>query len=140
MYSKFHICRGDGCEIEYRELFGRIIERNDGATLNRYIEKNLRGALAPDVVYYHDPFFVAAQNGSTDALRVLLQHYHADPTQTQPLDQRGFRLLNVACRYAQLETVRFLLDSRPSLEPVHASDRGDETTLLSAAESLAYKF
>jgi hypothetical protein len=107
--------------------------------LKQYISVYSRAtALAPGNAYYCDPFEVAATHGHIDALRLLLEEYAADPTQTTALDQRGFTLLNAACGSARVEIVRFLLDSQPPLGTVSARDRWNETPLLSAAASLAY--
>ncbi|ODM14597.1 hypothetical protein SI65_09942 [Aspergillus cristatus] len=139
-YSEFHACRSnagdtetitlldtDGStlyETDYGGLLLQIIKLDDVITLSRYIARYPQAALAPGEVEYYDPFWVAAAHGSTDALRVLLEHYTIDPTRTQPLDERGFLLLNAACR-------------QPPLGMVHARDRHGETALLSAAASLA---
>lgn len=129
-YSEFHTRRSncgdtditlldkDGTtlhETNYRGLLLQIIKLNDIATLNQYIAKHPQAALAPGEVEYYDPFWVAAAHGSTDVLHTLLEHNTADLARTEPLDKRGFLLLNVACRYAQLATARFLLDSKPPL-------------------------
>ncbi|OBT75150.1 hypothetical protein VF21_05488 [Pseudogymnoascus sp. 05NY08] len=122
-------------------LLNQIIRRNDVATLNRYLAKFPDHALATGEVYYYDPFWIAASLGSTEVLRVLLEHYKvnydADPSRIVALDQRGFLLLNVACQHAQLDTALFLLDSQPPLGEVRAWDRDHcETALLAAAASL----
>lgn len=125
-------------ETDYRGLLHKIIKLNDIPMLKQYISVYSRAAaLAPGSVYYCDPFEVAATHGRIDALRLLLEEYAADPTQTTALDQRGFTLLNAACGSANVETVRFLLDSQPPLGTVSARDRWNETPLLSAAASLA---
>lgn len=59
-------------------LFRRIIANNDVTTLNNYIAKHPRTALFQDEFYYHDSFYVAASSGAFDALRVLLDFYHAN--------------------------------------------------------------
>jgi ankyrin repeat protein len=124
-------------ETEYRGLLFTIIELNDVATLNQYLAK-YPWALWPGETYYDDPFWAAAHHGSNDALRVLLEHYVADPTRTVAPDARGYLLLNVACRSAHVDTVRFLLDSQPAFGDTYARDDGGGTALLSAAASLAY--
>ena len=128
-------------EADYRELLDQIIRHNDVATLNRYLAKFPNHGIAPGEVYYDDPFYKAASRGSTDVLRVLLKHYNtlynADPSQiSDPLDQRGFQLLVVACQHAQLDTVLFLLDSQPPLGTVCAGDGYSNTALLAAASSV----
>lgn len=90
----------------------QIIQLNDIVSLSQYITEHPQAALAPAEVEYHDPFWVAAAHGSTNVLRILLEQYNVDPARTEPLDQRGFLLLNVAYQHAQLTTARFLLDSQ----------------------------
>lgn len=121
-------------EDEWGLLLLTIIKLNDVATLNRSLAKHPR-SLGPGETHGHDPFWTAASYGSTDALRVLLEHYAADPTQTQAPDARGYLLLNVACRSAHVDTVRFLLDCQPAFGDIHAREAGGITPLLSAAES-----
>ncbi|KFZ06594.1 hypothetical protein V501_07260 [Pseudogymnoascus sp. VKM F-4519 (FW-2642)] len=128
-------------ETDYCTLLNQIIRRNDVATLNRYLAKFPDHALGTGEVYYYDPLWIAASLGSTEVLRVLLEHYKvnydADPSRIVALDQRGFLLLNVACQHAQLDTALFLLDSQPPLGEVRAWDRDHcETALLAAAASL----
>ncbi|KAI9929703.1 hypothetical protein MW887_001179 [Aspergillus wentii] len=150
-YTEFHTRRTDASNVtlldtngailyktDYSGLLLKIVQLNDMPILKRYIAKHLRHALAPDEAAYYDPFWVAATHGSTDALRLLLNHYKVDAAQsTQPLNERGYLLLNVACRYAQLETVRFLLDSQTSLN-IHDRDGYGKTALLCATDSLVY--
>lgn len=124
-------------ETEGRGLLLTIIEQNDAATLSQYLTQN-PWAIHPGDTYRQDPFWFAARHGSSDALRVLLEHYNADPTVTEvPLETRGFLLLTVACQFAQLNTVRFLLDSKPALGKIEARDDEECTALLGAASSLA---
>ncbi|CAJ2501094.1 Uu.00g039470.m01.CDS01 [Anthostomella pinea] len=126
-------------ENEYRGLLLAIVRRNDAESLKRYLTRHPRH-LGPGETDSYDPYWVAAYEGSTESLRLLLEH-PAD--ETEPLDTRGYLLLNVACQAAQLETVRFLLDhsqdwSRAGvLVDVFARDRYGMTALLSAASSFA---
>ena len=123
-------------ETDTGDLLYTIIERNDTATLNRYLEK-FPLILTPRLPYDEDAFYIAARDGRTDVLRVLLEYYAAHPTQTEGPNARGYLLLNVACRYAQIGTARFLLDNQPALGEIHARSEGGGTALLMAATSLA---
>ncbi|KAI0126960.1 ankyrin repeat-containing domain protein [Xylariales sp. AK1849] len=126
-----------GFENEYRGLLLAIVRRNDVESLKRYLTKHPR-SLWPGETDSYDPYWVAAYEGSTESLRLLLEH-PAD--ETEPLDKRGYLLLNVACQAAQLDAVRFLLDHRQDwsqsrvLVNVSARDRYGMTALLSAASS-----
>ncbi|EED20778.1 hypothetical protein TSTA_039730 [Talaromyces stipitatus ATCC 10500] len=106
-------------EDDFAGLRNRIIMLNDAATLEKYIVKDPIGALAPTDLFYHDPFFIAAKYGSTDALHLLLELYN-----------------NIACQHAQIETACFLLDSQPPLGNVHTRSKCGDTTLLRVASSL----
>lgn len=102
------------------------------------LQKTLKqSVLAPGEVYYHDPFFIAAEYGSTDVLCLLLNIYNADPTQVEALDKRGYRLLELACQNAHINTVHFLIDSEPLLGDIRARNQCGDTALLSAATSFA---
>ena len=121
-------------ETEFNGLLLTIIQLNDVSTLKRYLAKYPR-ALGRGDSHVYDPFWSAAHHGSTDALRVLLEHYAADPSQTEAPNARGYLLLNVACHSAQVNTARFLLDSQPAYGDIHARDAQGMTALLSAAAS-----
>ncbi|KAJ5358737.1 uncharacterized protein N7496_011150 [Penicillium cataractarum] len=126
-------------ETDYGSLLLKIIRRNDILKLQQYISTySPKAVLAPSEVYYWDPFWTAATHGSPDVLRILLAQYYSAPTQPKPLDQRGFTLLNAACAYANIDTVKFILDHCPPIGSLDARDRCGETPLLSAAASLAY--
>ncbi|KAE8330635.1 ankyrin repeat-containing domain protein [Aspergillus sergii] len=129
----------DGSELHEDEsgsLLAKIIESNDVPMLNQYKEKHPRGITCSSEAREMDPFFVACRHGSTDVLPVLLEHYHANLSQTASLEERDIVLLNIACEYGQLETALFLLDSQPPLGSVGANMPGCETALLSAAQSI----
>ncbi|KAF4153833.1 hypothetical protein CNMCM6069_000258 [Aspergillus lentulus] len=54
----------------------QIIKVNDIPRLNQYVSVYSREtALAPGEVYYYNPIWIAAEHGSTDALRLLLEEY-----------------------------------------------------------------
>ena len=126
-------------ETDWKVLRDEIIRRNDAETLKRYIEKYPETGLEPEPVhYYPEVFFVATRHGCVDALRVLLAYYHANLDKAVPLEERDIVLLNIACQYAQLETVHFLLDSQPPLGNIRDKSSEGETALLSAAKSFTW--
>lgn len=97
-------------ETEWSSLRTEIIENNDVPLLRQYLDV-FPNACGPGYVSHYDPFHVAASCGSTDALRMMLQHWAADPSQVVPApDERESSLLYVACLGGQVETVRFLVD------------------------------
>jgi hypothetical protein len=67
-------------ESEFYGLRSAIIERNDVALLSQYLTKYPKIGLPVDGDIY-DPFLEAAAHGSTDALRVLLEHCAARPNE-----------------------------------------------------------
>ena len=121
-------------ETEYSGLLLSIIRLNDVATLKRYLATHPR-ALGPGETHSYDPFWAAAYHGSTDALRVLLEHYAAHPNQTEAPNARGYLLLNVACQSAHVGTARFLLDNQLAAAEIHAQEAHGMTALLAAAAS-----
>lgn len=60
-------------ETEWSPLLLTIIRSNDMGLLRQYLEKHPR-SLGPRDSNYYDPFCTAASCGSTDALRVMLEH------------------------------------------------------------------
>lgn len=149
-YQEFHNCIDgvfesrkiidtDGAalyETEFGSLLRKIITRNDIALLKQYITAwNLPNSGIPITdVQSHDPFYTAAANGSLDVLRVLLDVHWAN-AHAESIEERGFSLLHVACQHAQIEIVKFLLDSDPPLGTVDDRDRGKWTPIMSAAYS-----
>lgn len=133
-------------EEPYDSLLNTIVRHNDVAKLAQYLENNAHATQGHVEVYYWDPFYIAAESGSTAALDLLLKHYDAHLTDTGmiPLEKRQFRLLNVACLNARVETALFLLDTRPVLASLHTRDDSCmgrdncETPLLSTAYSFTY--
>lgn len=121
-------------ETEYSGLLISIIKLNDEATLNRYLATHPR-ALGPGETHRYDPFWAAAYYGSTDVLRMLLEHYAAHPTQTDAPDARGYLLVNVACQSAHVDTAHFLLDNQLAAGGIHAREAHGMTALLAAAAS-----
>ncbi|OGM42256.1 hypothetical protein ABOM_009047 [Aspergillus bombycis] len=159
-YSDFHGCPSDPWaedndplldtdgsilyETDYDGLLCAIIKRDDVTTLTRYLAKYPRAAIAPSMGDFCDPFYIAAKNGSLNALRMLVKHHYQnagsiplDGTCLVPPNERGFLILNIACYHAHIEMVRFLLDGEPPLGSVYAKDDWGETALLAAAASLS---
>lgn len=133
-YNGVPLYKGD-----FGELFFAIIERNDIPLLNQYLTKYPRRSWQADISIY-DPFLKAAASGSTDALRVMLEHCAA--TKSKIVDGHGYLLLHEACQYARVDTVCFLLENKPvfrhahaGIGTIHARDRSGRTSLLAAAES-----
>lgn len=126
-------------ETEDGELLLTIIRLNDVAALSRYLQTNT--ALGPRDVELDDPFWNAVAYGSTDVLRILLEHWeaahHSTGTDVPTPEGRGFGLLQTACESAHVETVRFLLSSpwNSAYGDIHTRDRRGLTALLAAAGS-----
>lgn len=132
-------------ETPYSLLLNAFVRYNDVDKLARYLQNHDYANYGHAEVYNWDPFYIAAEYGSTEALDVLIKHYNAHSTDTKikPLEKRGFRLLHVACLNARIETVLFLLDTQPSLASLHVKDdpsklQDYETPILSAADSFSY--
>jgi Ankyrin repeats (3 copies) len=133
-------------EEPYGGLLNAIVRYNDASKLAQYLAENASATHGHVEVYYLDPFYIAAECGSTEALNLLFEHYKAHLTDANmiPLEKRQFTLLNVACLNARVETALFLLDTQPALASLHARDNSSilykdrETPLLSAACSFTY--
>lgn len=127
-------------ETEYKGLLYEMVRRNDVATLKCYIEhrQKKKKVLHQYESYMDDPFWIAAAHGSTNALCALLDLYEADPAQTQALNKetRGSSVLNTACEYGQLKTVKVLLDRDRPLGKMYAEDSDRGGALLFAGISL----
>lgn len=125
-------------EVEYGGLIDEIIRLNDVETLNCYInQRSRKSVLFEGETPMYDPFWIAAAHGSTDALRILLDLYEAERTQTEPLENRRFSILSTACQNGQLETVKFLLDRDPPLGAAYAADCNGRMALVCAGNALA---
>ncbi|KAJ0417672.1 ankyrin repeat-containing domain protein [Aspergillus carlsbadensis] len=123
-------------ETESGCLLRRVITQNGTILLKQYIAAwDLRSAGIPVAeIESHDPFYVAVASGSLDALCLLLD-VHRDNANSVSIEERGFTLLNVACAHAQIDIVKFLLDSDPHLGTVNDKDQGGWTPIMSAAYS-----
>src|SRR4051812_35237451 len=102
-------------EDEWSGLFHSIIWHDDVAMLNRYLAANVR---SKPLAYYpedhdNDPFHSAAESGSTNVLRTLLELWEASHSSKYakfpPPDKRRFCLLTTACGVAAVDTFRLLL-------------------------------
>ncbi|KAL4863475.1 hypothetical protein BDV12DRAFT_177474 [Aspergillus spectabilis] len=128
-----------------------IIKENDLPQLRHYIASlPAEAILDRKRPYYEDPFYLAASEAKPETLRILLELYAAASESPEPLpieQQRGFSLLHAACRTANIDTVRFILDSQESQENqlsvvlgkanLHGRDHKTERTpILEAAASL----
>jgi hypothetical protein len=115
-------------------LLVRIIHLNDVPRLKQYISV-YSPPLDIEDKEFNDPLCIAASEGRTDILRVLVDYYKTDSTKV-PLYQRRFSLLTAACREAQLETVQFILDNQPALNSAYIDQSYRDEALLATAWSL----
>ncbi|KAJ5939289.1 ankyrin [Penicillium verhagenii] len=128
-------------ETAYGFLQNEIVARNDAAALRLYQE-------GPDTLVFWggyetpngDPFIVAQQKGSFDALRVLVKIYLEDPRYTEPLDQYlkqlGFTPIAFACVTAQKELTLWLINHAFPTITLNDPDMFGKTPLFSAASGL----
>jgi ankyrin repeat protein len=128
-------------ENEYSALLTKIVQLNDVAALGRYLVTNTRHSLGPGCYHTEDPFYNAVAYGSTDALRMLLEHWDAANPSTRSNvpapGERAYGLLQVACASAYVETVRFLLSDpwQAAYGDIHKRDDWGSTALLAATRS-----
>ncbi|KAL3482653.1 ankyrin repeat-containing domain protein [Aspergillus germanicus] len=110
-------------ETEFGSLLREIITRNDIPLQKQYITTwDLRSSGIPATeVQSHYPCYTAVANGSLDVLRVSVS-----------IEERGFSLLNVACEYAQIGIVQFLLHADSPLGTVNDRDERGWTPIMSA--------
>ncbi|KAI7973778.1 hypothetical protein EIK77_002176 [Talaromyces pinophilus] len=131
---------GPDGKLIYEDVWGSlkrcIVANNDVATLKNYAAKHPRSILFQDEFYYHDLFYVAASSGALDALRALLDFYHANPERAKYLETRPFSMVEVACGSGSIDMVNFLLDDDPLRETVYASEYHGGRALLCATQSL----
>ncbi|KAF7179690.1 hypothetical protein CNMCM7691_008739 [Aspergillus felis] len=127
-----------------RNLLVNIIKQNDLAQLHQFIAScSPKDVIAPGTPYLEDTLFNAASYGSPEALRILLEVYAAAPEVVRRFNPK-FRLLLDACGAANVEVVRFILDSHHSPEnqlplgtvDLHQRDDSGDTPILAAAGSL----
>ncbi|OJJ94894.1 hypothetical protein ASPACDRAFT_1860582 [Aspergillus aculeatus ATCC 16872] len=125
-----------------------IIKRNDTLGLLRYSEEAKergedffsRVKVSLFGYYPFPPFYSAADYGSLNALRALVNLYQSDPTHSQQplekyLQRLDFRMLNLACGNADRKMTRFLLDHQPPLGAWRDRDAKGATPLVCAAQA-----
>jgi chitinase len=95
---------------EGSSLLRLIIESNDVAALHSYIKKYPERVFLPTEMIVDSPFSNATADVRLDVLRVLLDLADTNGLQIRPVRLDDFQLLDIACRDAQLNTVKFLLD------------------------------
>jgi chitinase len=123
-------------ESVWGSLLHHIIADNDVTTLQSYIAKHPRVILFQTELYQYDSLYVAASSGALDALRVLLDYYHANPALTKDLETRPFSMVELACEGAHIDMVKFLLDEDPLRGTVYAKEYHGGRALLCATRSL----
>lgn len=123
-----------------------IIKQNDISLLRQFIAScSPEAVIAPGTPYLEDTLFSAASYGSPEALRILLGVYTAAPGIVKNLNP-NFRLLLDACGAANIDVVRFILDSHDDpgsplplgSVDLHQRDDFGDTPILAAAGSLVY--
>ncbi|PYI35430.1 ankyrin [Aspergillus indologenus CBS 114.80] len=125
-----------------------IIKRNDTLGLLRYNERakergdDIFSRVKVSLFGYYPlpPFYSAADYGSLDALRALINLYQSNPAHSQqPLEKYlqglDFRMLNLACGNADRKMTRFLLDHQPPLGAWRDQDAKGATPLVCAAQA-----
>lgn len=129
-----------------RNLLVNIIKQNDLPQLRQFIAScSLEDVIAPGTPYLEDTLFNAASYGSPEALHTLLEVYTAAPEVVKRFNPK-FRLLLDACGAANIDVVRFILDSHDSSEnrlplgmvDLHQRDDSGDTPILAATGSLMY--
>lgn len=123
-----------------------IIKQNNISLLRQFIAScSPDDVIAPGTAYLDDTLFSAASYGSPEALRILLGVYTAAPEIVKKFNP-NFRLLLDACGAANIDIVRFILDSHNDPENplplgsvnLHQRDDFGDTPILAAARSLIY--
>jgi hypothetical protein len=123
-----------------------IIKQNDLSLLRQFIAScSPEDVIAPGTPYLEDTLFSAASYGSPGALRILLGVYTVAPAIVKKLNP-NFRLLLDACGTANIDVVRFILDSHEDPEnslplgsvDLHQRDDSGDTPILAAAGLLIY--
>ncbi|KAF5692429.1 ankyrin protein [Fusarium denticulatum] len=128
------------CETEDFRLLYQIVLQNDILALKRYLIAAPwavdRISARPEIYEGTDYFLLATQKGNLGVLLVLLEHCRGSNNSTDEIrfQKRGYQLLNEAARRGHVETVEFLLDSRPLYAGIHDRDCKGYTALASAAD------
>ncbi|KAJ5213624.1 ankyrin [Penicillium cf. viridicatum] len=108
--------------------------------LHRYAEVHSTGVFGPGTEVHEwnpdewDPFHLAAEKGSIDALRLLAQ---IEPLEAR-LRRKNIKLLNIAYLYARFETAEYLLSCSPPLRENLDDQESTESPLLSAVGALGF--
>lgn len=123
-----------------------IIKQNDLPQLRQFIALcSPDDVIAPGTPYLEDTLFNAASYGSPEALHILLEVYTAAPEVVKRFNPK-FRLLLDVCGAANIDVVRFMLDSHDSPDNrlplgavnLHQRDDSGDTPILAATGSLIY--
>ncbi|GIK05753.1 hypothetical protein Aspvir_009866 [Aspergillus viridinutans] len=124
-----------------RNRLVNIIKQNDLPQLRQFIAScSPEDVIAPGTPYLEDTLFNAASYGSPDALHIILEVYTASPEVVKRFNPK-FRLLLDACGAANIDVVRFILDSHQlplGTVDLHQRDDSGYTPILAAAGSLMY--
>ncbi|OQD77294.1 hypothetical protein PENDEC_c003G05766 [Penicillium decumbens] len=129
-----------------RNRLVNIIKQNDLPRLRQFIAScSPEDVIAPGTPYLEDTLFNAASYGSPEALHILMGVYTAAPEVVKRFKPK-FHLLLDACGTANIDVVRFILDSHDSAEnrlplgtvDLHQRDDFGNTPTLAAAGALMY--
>ncbi|KAL4954888.1 ankyrin repeat-containing domain protein [Aspergillus filifer] len=90
-----------------------IVRTNDIPQLRQYISSFPPNAILDRYYpYFEDPFYLAACHAKPETLRILLDVYTAAAESSESFkQQRRFSLLHVARSHANIDIMRFILDS-----------------------------
>ena len=129
-----------------RNRLVNIVKQNDLPQLRRFIDSNCpEDVIAPGTPYLEDILFNAPSYGSPKALNIILEVYTAAPEVVQMFNPKFSQLLD-ACGAANIDVVRFILDSHDGSEnrlplgkaDLRQRDDSGKTAILAAAGSLMY--
>jgi hypothetical protein len=128
-------------EAPYQDLLAEIVRRNDVASLLLYNDSpNTTVFWKAYATYYYHPLINAAESGSLNVLKTLLEIYLADSTYTEPISAYLKRVysspINDACAAANRELMLWLLHHDPPLGTLHDWSVDGKTPLFSAAGAL----
>ncbi|KAF9247687.1 hypothetical protein DTO027I6_9154 [Penicillium roqueforti] len=119
-------------------LLDSIIRLNDVPRLKQYLTVYECLNLYNEDDFCYDPLCVAAEAGSTDVLRVLVDHYYKTSLTKKPLHRRKHSLLSAACSGQHLQTTQLILDMQPAPDSVDFNQSDRDKALLAAARTLTY--
>jgi ankyrin repeat protein len=119
-------------------LLARIIHLNDVPRLKQYLSVYTWLSLDHEEDICYDPLGVAAEAGSTDALRALVDHYYKTTSTNKPLHRRKHSLLSAACSGPHLETAQFILGMQPTPDSLDFNQSDRNEALLAAAGALTH--